>query len=88
MNIILIGATGGIGKSLSYELSKKHNLFLGSRNQNNIEQLIYDITQESIYDNNHNSIGGCSVDASSFKSIEDFIDSAQKFLISVDCIIS
>ena len=88
MNIILIGATGGIGKSLSYELSKKHNLFLGSRNQNNIEQLICDITQESIYDNNHNSIGGCSVDASSFKSIEDFIDSAQKFLISIDCIIS
>ena len=88
MNIIILGATGGIGKSLSHELSKNHNLFLGSRNQDNIEQLICDINQQSIYDNNHNSIGGCSVDASNFNSIEDFINTAQKFLISIDCIIS
>ena len=40
MNIVIIGATGGIGKCLSVELSKNNSLFLGSRNSDNISKLI------------------------------------------------
>ena len=31
MNIVILGATGGIGQCLSKELSIKNNIFIGSR---------------------------------------------------------
>ena len=33
MNIVVLGATGGIGAKLSLNLSEDNNLFLGSRDQ-------------------------------------------------------
>ena len=54
MNIVILGATGGIGKVLSNNLSSNHDLYLGSRNKNNLDELILDITQESVYKENQN----------------------------------
>ena len=64
MNIVIIGATGGIGKCLSVELSKNNSLFLGSRNSDNISKLI---NSEDI----GSSVSGCSVDVTSFNQIEN-----------------
>ena len=43
MNIVLLGATGGIGKCLSYDLVRDNNLFIGSRDLNQIDDLMLDI---------------------------------------------
>ena len=39
MNIVLIGATSGIGKSLAENLDKKNNIFIGSRNESEINKM-------------------------------------------------
>ena len=81
MNIVIIGATGGIGKCLSVELSKNNSLFLGSRNSDNISKLI---NSEDI----GSSVSGCSVDVTSFNQIENFVNQANDYLGSIDTIIN
>ena len=82
MNILIVGATGGIGQSLSRELSKKHNLFLGSRKMEKINHLVNDLNS------NDYLVGGDTIDVCIYESIESFIDEGNKFLGSIDCIIN
>jgi len=82
MNIILFGATGGIGKRLAYELSNKHKIFIGSRTKINIDSMISDISYRK------KSIDGSVVDISDFDSIDNFLDKGNDFLGSIDCIIN
>ena len=88
MNIVILGATGGIGKVLSNNLSSNHDLYLGSRNKNNLDELILDITQESVYKENSHSIGGSEVDGSEFDSVKEFFQMANDSLGSIDCVIN
>ena len=81
MNIVIIGATGGIGKCLSVKLSKNNSLFLGSRNSDNISELI---NSEDI----GSSVSGSSIDVTSFNQIEDFLNQANDYLGSIDTIIN
>lgn len=85
MNIVIFGATGGIGKCLSYELSKKHNLFLGSRYKDKIEKQVLDISRSIKF---KQSINGSDVDVRHFTSIEKFINESNDFLGSIDIIIN
>ena len=86
MNIVLLGATGGIGKCLSLDLSSSHSLFIGSRNMIQVDKLVNDIKSENV--NSSNLINGCSVDATNFKSASDFLNNSNEFLGSIDCIIN
>ena len=88
MNIVILGATGGIGKVLSNNLSLNHDLYLGSRNKDNLDELILDITQESLYKENSHSIGGSEVDGSEFDSLKEFFQTANDSLGSIDCVIN
>ncbi len=88
MNIVVFGATGGIGKCLSYELSKSHNLFLGSRNHSQIFDLVFDINQNLSSSQSNESVCGMEVDATNFESVEAFLDKSKIFLGSIDCIIN
>lgn len=81
MNIVIFGATGGIGKCLSLELAKNNNLFLGSQDNLKVQNLISDI-------NENNSVSGTYLDAKSFDSTENFLTEANNFLGSIDCVIS
>jgi len=85
MNIVLFGATGGIGKCLSYELSRKHNLFLGSRDKNKINNQVLDISRKIKF---KHSINGAEVDVCNFDSTKDFLDQSNDFLGSIDVIIN
>ena len=85
MNIVIFGATGGIGKSLSYELSKKHNLFLGSRYKSKIDKQVLDMSRSVKF---NKSINGSDVDVSNFDSIEKFINESNDFLGSIDIVIN
>lgn len=87
MNIVLLGATGGIGKCLSKELLISHNLFIGSRYKKNIEILINEINTDN-NDNLVNTINGDIVDASNFESVSSFLNKANEHLGSIDCIIN
>ena len=40
MNIILLGATGGIGECLTNELSKNNNLYLSSRTDEKLNVIL------------------------------------------------
>ena len=80
MNIVILGATGGIGKCLSHELIKKNNLFLGSRKGEKLDELLSEFKS--------NSISGSVVDASNFESVKHFLDESNNFLQSIDCIIN
>ena len=82
MNIVIFGATGGIGKCLSFDLIKSHNLFIGSKNLDKIEDLLSDI------DNHGNICEGNKIDITQYKSIEQFLDDAVKSMGSIDCIIN
>lgn len=82
MNIVIFGATGGIGKCLSFDLIKNHNLFIGSKNLEKIEDLLSDI------DNYDNICEGNEIDITQYGSIEQFLDDAVKFMGSIDCIIN
>ena len=81
MNIVIIGAAGGIGSALSNHFSENHNLFLGSRDEVKLSNL-----KDSINSNNHCDFS--TVDVTSFDSIETFISSAHNYLGSIDCIIN
>ena len=83
MNIIIIGATGGIGNCLSHDLSTNHNLYIGSKNQEKVDTLINDINVKS----NHN-VSGSKLEASDFESIKEFLLNANNYLGSIDCIIN
>tara|TARA_B100001113_G_scaffold232462_1_gene190978 strand:+ start:174 stop:902 length:729 start_codon:yes stop_codon:yes gene_type:complete len=81
MNVVIFGATGGIGKCLSAELAKDNNLFLGSRNKDKIENLLSLIDTQSL-------CSGIELDATKFESVKYFLEKAANFLGSIDCIIN
>ena len=81
MNIVLIGATSGIGKSLAENLDKKNNIFIGSRNESEINK----ISDNQIFDNIK---GGAVIDVTEFDSIERFLDSAKNELGKIDAIVN
>ncbi len=84
MNIVIFGATGGIGRCLTENLLKKHKLFIGSRNPDNVNKLIRTLTL-----NNRGSVlNGTMVDVDSFDSINNFLSEANTYLGSIDCIIN
>ena len=82
MNIVIFGATGGIGKCLSFDLINNHNLYLGSRDLDKVENLLSDIN------NNNNICRGNQIDITEFSTIEPFLDEAVKSMGSIDCIIN
>ena len=82
MNIVIFGATGGIGKCLSFDLINNHNLYLGSRDSDKVENLLSDINNKS------NICKGSQIDITEFSSIEPFLDDAEKLMGSIDCIIN
>tara|TARA_X000001036_G_scaffold345639_1_gene325451 strand:- start:2000 stop:2728 length:729 start_codon:yes stop_codon:yes gene_type:complete len=81
MNIVLLGATGGIGSSLSNHLSEKNNLFLGSRREQELSSLVNKIET-------NNNINYSKVDITDFESIDNFILKSNEYLGSIDCIIN
>ena len=83
MNIVILGATGGIGSCLAENLSSNNNLFIGSRDLNKVNSLI-----EKINTSSDLNISGTQLDASKFDSVKDFLDSANNYLGSIDCIIN
>ena len=85
MNIVVLGATGGIGSKLSLNLSEDNNLFLGSRDQQKFQNLKDEIRYNQI---NSKKIGGSQVNVTDFDSIKNFIDESNNFLGSIDCIIN
>ena len=80
MNIVLIGAAGGIGRCLTKELLNNHELYLGGHNKSNLNSLVSEFNLSS------NQVS--EVDVKSFDSINDFMLSADKYLSSIDCIIN
>ena len=83
MNIIIFGATGGIGSAITSALSEKHNLFLAGRDSMKLDNLI-----ESIKIKTSNKIEGSLVDASSFENVESFMKIASGRLEKIDAIIN
>ena len=81
MNILLIGATGGIGSALTKSLSKNHNLFIGSRNNENLSILKNSISTV-------NKLDSHIVDVCEFESINTFLDEGYNSLGSINCIIN
>lgn len=81
MNIVIIGAAGGIGSALSDHFSENHNLFLGSRDETKLSKL-----KDSIISNNKCDIS--TLDVTNFDSIENFISAAHNYLGSINCIIN
>ena len=51
MNIVIVGGTSGIGGALSKSLSLKNNIFIGSRNQDNISDYIKSVGMTSSIEN-------------------------------------
>ena len=82
MNIVIFGATGGIGKCLSFDLINNHNLYIGSRDSNKVDNLLSDITH------NKNICKGSQIDITEFSAIETFLDDAAKSMGTIDCIIN
>ena len=85
MNIVLLGATGGIGRKLSSGLAEDNNLFFGSRELDKVVQLKSDIENNQV---NFKNLGGSQVDVTDFDSIKIFLDESNNFLGSIDCIIN
>ncbi len=83
MNIVILGATGGIGSCLAENLSNDNNLFIGSRDLNKVNHLVEKINALSSF-----NVSGAQLDASKFDSIKGFLDSANDYLGSIDCIIN
>ncbi|MAV93382.1 MAG: oxidoreductase [Candidatus Marinimicrobia bacterium] len=81
MNIVIIGAAGGIGSTLCSHFSEQHNLFLGSRDETKLSNL-----KDNIISDNQCSIS--TVDVTNFDSIDSFISAAHNYLGSIDCIIN
>ena len=81
MNIVIIGAAGGIGSALCNHFSENHNLFMGSRDEVKLSNL-----KDSIASNNKYDIS--TVDVTNFDSIETFMSAAHNYLGSIDYIIN
>ena len=81
MNIVLVGATSGIGNSLAENLSRNNKLFIGSRNETKINDMVDNPSLDNILD-------GSVVDVSEFDSIEAFLDLAKNALGKIDAIIN
>ena len=84
MNIVLIGANGGIGSCLSAHLSKNHNIYLGSRNLDYLNNSANILDQKNI----NNNISYAAVDVCDSNSMEEFLSKSIDFLGSIDCIIN
>ena len=80
MNIILLGATGGIGECLTNELSKNNNLYLSSRTDDKLNVILNKY--------NKSNVNGEILTYSNFESVELFLNNANNHLGSVDCIIN
>ena len=65
MNIVLIGATGGIGRCLTKDLLNNHELYLGGHNKSNLSSLASEFNLSS------NQVS--EVDVKSFDSINNFM---------------
>ena len=81
MNIVILGATGGIGSSILSHLKGENNIYFGSKSISKINDLISNTA-------NKNILKGSQIDASSFDEMKGFIDNANKELGSIDCIIN
>ena len=81
MNIVIIGAAGGIGSALCNHFSENHSLFMGSRDEANLSKLKDSIVSNSKYDIS-------TVDVTNFDSIETFMSAANNYLGSIDYIIN
>tara|TARA_Y100000766_G_scaffold194078_1_gene166878 strand:+ start:135 stop:863 length:729 start_codon:yes stop_codon:yes gene_type:complete len=81
MNIVILGATGGIGSCLSKELSLKNNLYLGYR-----DNVKFDNLKSTI--NSQNLLSGETIDIEDFDFSKNFLNNANDYLESIDCIIS
>ena len=81
MNIVIIGAAGGIGSALCNHFSENHNIFMGSRDETKLSKL-----KDSIHSNTKCDIS--TVDVTNFDSIETFISAAHNYLGSINCIIN
>ena len=81
MNIVLIGATSGIGKSLAENLDKKNNIFIGSRNESEINKMADNQSLDNIK-------AGAVIDVTDFDSIEGFLDMAKNELGKIDAIVN
>ena len=78
MNIVLIGATGGIGLDIAKKLSiQKHNLFIGSLNVDKLNKIISEL-----------NCSGMQIDVSDMDNFELFFIEAEKYLSSIDVIIN
>ena len=80
MNIILLGATGGIGECLTDELSNNNNLYLSSRTDKKLNVILDK--------HNKSNVNGEILTYLNFESVELFLNNANNHLGSVDCIIS
>ena len=82
MNILLTGATNGVGKALARLLSKRNGITLGiiGRNPNKLQEL-----KEELQTNN-NKILTYTADLSLLKSTQDAIDQIMKDFNSIDII--
>ena len=81
MNIVILGATGGIGSCLSKELSLKNNLYLGYR-----DNVKFDNLKSTI--NSQNLLSGETIDIEDFDFSKNFLSNANDHLGSIDCIVS
>ena len=81
MNIVILGATGGIGSCLSKELSLKNNLFIGYRDNEK-----YDHLKSTV--NSQNLFSGEIIDINDFDFSKNFLNNANNHMGSIDCIIS
>tara|TARA_Y100001934_G_scaffold269943_1_gene354065 strand:+ start:981 stop:1709 length:729 start_codon:yes stop_codon:yes gene_type:complete len=81
MNIVILGSTGGIGSCLSKELSLKNNLYLGYR-----DDVKFDSLKSSI--NSQNLLSGEIIDIEDFDFSKNFLNNANDYMGSIDCIVS
>ena len=83
MNIVILGATGGIGSELSKALAAKNNLFLGAQNIDKLNNLKIELKNMT-----KNTFEGDILDASGFKNVEYFMQMANHNLGHIDAVIN
>ena len=83
MNIVILGATGGIGSQIANKLAPHNNLFMGGRNIDKLYSL-----KDKIRANTTNIVEGSILDASSFSNVESFLKEANREMGSIDTLIN